>query len=119
MKANLWPGGNLATASVAELIGKGGRVESLGGVLPCFSAGITVLFLPVYGTNRPRPAWISSRYSTAVRDCVGFHLCSPLKVMNLIKYTAMLAELSLLERSWYPSQLAQSWGAQQSAGEKG
>ena len=45
-----------------------------------------VLFLLVYGTNGARPAWISS-YSAAVQDSVGFHLCSPLKVMSLIKHT--------------------------------
>lgn len=55
--------------------------------VPCFPAGITVLLLPVYGTNRARPAWISSSHSGAVQDCVGFYLCSPPGEMSLIKHS--------------------------------
>lgn len=55
--------------------------------LPCFPARITVLLLAVCGTNKARPAWISSSHNAVVQDCVRFYLCSPPGEMSLIKHS--------------------------------
>lgn len=114
MKANLSPGWNLAPNSVAEQISKVGSVK--------FPQRCPAFLLckdhcsPLSGRNRARPDWISSSNSSLVAFC----LHSPLKRwIRLNTSWTLLSELSLFGWSWYLCQLAQSWGAQQGAGERG
>lgn len=63
---------------------------------------------------------ISSSHSAVVQDCVRFYWCSPPGEMSLIKHSEQYWQSCLYwEQPVNPVQLAQSWGAQQGAGEVG